>query len=429
MGRGQVEEVEPPPAPGVPHGGPMAHEHRQDRRKRRGFCASCAAGVALVAAACVPAPPPPPPAPAVCASGAPESEVLTHAGGEEQEAATVPVVAVTEDAAGDLEVVTYGADDLGEVVEFAGGLETDPTTEVVTVEADMPVAVEATATDPKRPQQWALNNVSFESAWETANGAGTTIAVVDTGVRATHEDLGSKTEAGADFVTPGGGTGCFDPHGHGTHVAGIASASTNNGKGVAGGSPGSHIMPVRVLDANGSGWTSDVTAGIIWAADNGADVVNLSLGGSGYSSSMRAAVQNAVSDGVVVTAASGNANSSTPSYPGGFPEALTVASTTSSNTRSGFSNYGPHVDVAAPGSGILSTGGAANNAYVTMSGTSMATPYAAAAAAVVKSACPSASANDVVAALTATASDLGAAGFDNYFGHGLINPAGAVATC
>ncbi|MEZ5169334.1 MAG: S8 family serine peptidase [Acidimicrobiia bacterium] len=408
----------------------MAGEHPQDPRKRRGLLVACASGVALLAAACIPQPPPPPPPPpSVCASGGPESEVLTHAGGEGQEAATVPVVAVTEDGAGDLEVVTYGADDLGEAVEFAVALEADPTTDVVAVEADTPVAVEATATDPKRSQQWALNNVSFESAWDTANGSGTVIAVVDTGVRATHEDLGSKTEAGADFVSPGGGTGCFDPHGHGTHVAGIASASTNNGKGVAGGSPGSHIMPVRVLDEDGSGWTSDVTAGIIWAADHGADVINLSLGGGGYSSSMRTAVQNAVADGVLVVAASGNNNSSTPSYPGGYPEALTVASTTSSNIRSGFSNYGPHVDVAAPGSGILSTGGWANNAYVTMSGTSMATPYASAAAAVVKSACPAASANDVTAALTSTATDLGSPGFDNYFGHGLINPAGAVTAC
>lgn len=406
----------------------MADGIQRHPRKLRAVLVSCAAASTLVGAACVP-PPPPPPAPSVCSSGAPESEVLTHAGGDEQEAAAVPVVAVTEDAAGDLEVVTYGADDLGEAFEFAGDLDADPTTDVVAVEADRPVAVEATATDPKRPQQWALDNVSFESAWDTANGAGTTIAVVDTGVRATHEDLGSKTEAGADFVTPGGGTGCFDPHGHGTHVAGIASASTNNGKGVAGGSPGSHIMPVRVLDENGSGWTSDVTAGIIWASSHGADVINLSLGGGGYSSSMHTAVQNAVSNGVVVAAASGNNNSSTPSYPGGFPEALTVASTTSSDTRSSFSNYGPHVDVAAPGSGILSTGGNANNAYVTMSGTSMATPYAAAAAAVVKSACPSASANDVATALTSTASDLGAAGFDNYYGYGLINPAGAVTAC
>lgn len=355
--------------------------------------------------------------------------MLTHAGGADQDAAEVPVIAVTEDANGDLDVVTYGAEDLGDASEFADDLEADPATDVVAVEADQPVAVEATATDPKRPQQWAFNNVSFESAWNTANGAGTTIAVVDTGVRATHEDLASKMEAGADFVTPGGGTGCSDPHGHGTHVAGIASASTNNGKGVAGGSPGSHIMPVRVLDANGSGWTSDVTAGIIWATDHGANVINLSLGGGSYSSSMRAAVQNAVSAGVVVVAASGNENSSTPSYPGGYAESLTVASTTSSNARSTFSNFGPHVDVAAPGSGILSTGGYSNNSYVTMSGTSMATPYAAAAAAVVKSACPAATANDVAAALTSTATDLGTAGFDDYFGHGLINPAGAVTAC
>ncbi|MCZ7531448.1 MAG: hypothetical protein M5U31_14600 [Acidimicrobiia bacterium] len=189
----------------------MADGQRRVRRKRRGLLVSAAAGITLVGAACLPPPPPPPPPPAVCTSGAPETDVLTHAGGADQDAAEVPVIAVTEDANGDLDVVTYGAEDLGDASEFADDLEADPATDVVAVEADQPVAVEATATDPKRPQQWAFNNVSFESAWNTANGAGTTIAVVDTGVRATHEDLASKMEAGADFVTPGGGTGCSGP--------------------------------------------------------------------------------------------------------------------------------------------------------------------------------------------------------------------------
>src|SRR5207249_216773 len=134
--------------------------------------------------------------------------------------------------------------------------------------------------DPLFPHQWGLTQIKAPDAWaHGALGAGVTIAIVDTGVDLNHPDLGSKIVAGADLVsgetcTPGD----QDLNGHGTHVAGIAAALTNNGIGVAGTAPDAKIMPVRVLDSTGSGSTDDVAAGIRWAADHGAQVINLSLG-------------------------------------------------------------------------------------------------------------------------------------------------------
>ncbi len=411
----------------------MARERVRACVSARGTALAVVA-VAFVAAACVPPPvsdPPPETPPATCQSGAPEETVATHAGGESVESAALPVVAVTEEADGDLDVVTYGADDFVEAAEFVDDLEAEPGTDVVSYEVDQPVSLlGATTNDPYAGSQWAYDNVSYEAAWNTATGSGVTIAVVDTGVRADHEDLSAKVEPGADFVTPGGGTGCADAHGHGTHVAGIAAASTDNGRGVAGAARGADILPVRVLDAYGSGYASDVAAGIIWAADNGADVINLSLGGPGYSTAMHNAVTYAVSKKVVVVAAAGNDASSTPSYPGGFAESLTIASTTSANQRSYFSNYGPHIDLSAPGSAIFSTWGQSSSSYATLSGTSMATPYAAAAAALVKDACGlGTTVAQVEQRLKSTADDLGAAGFDVYYGYGLVDPASAVGTC
>src|SRR4051794_2783856 len=217
--------------------------------------------------------------------------------------------------------------------------------------------------DPLRSQQWALDRTSYEAAWPAARGSGVTVAVVDTGVRASHEDLSGGVVAGEDFagdansVDPAG-TGMVDPAGHGTHVAGIIAARANNGRGIAGGAPGAKIMPVRVLDAHGSGVASDVAEGIIWAADHGARVINVSLGG-GASPGMQAAMQYANAKRAVVLAAAGNGyqQGNSPTYPAAYPEAIAVAAVNDSLAHASFSNTGSYVDVAAPGEMILSTYG------------------------------------------------------------------------
>jgi hypothetical protein len=172
-------------------------------------------------------------------------------------------------------------------------------TQVLSTEDDRPVSELG---DPLRPQQWALDQTSFELAWPTVSGSGVTVAVVDTGVLAAHEDLAGAVVAGTDLASDAHsvdpfGTGMVDPAGHGTHVAGIIGARVNNGRGIAGAAPNVKILPVRVLDAHGTGVASNVAEGIIWAADHGARVINLSLGG-GPSPGMETAMQYANGKGV-----------------------------------------------------------------------------------------------------------------------------------
>jgi type VII secretion-associated serine protease mycosin len=301
-------------------------------------------------------------------------------------------------------------------------------TQVLSVETDAPIHSLATAgeNDPMRSQQWALNQSSFERAWSTTRGAGVTVAIIDSGVDAAHEDLGSVVLPGIDYVETGR-DGRYDPDGHGTHVAGIIGARVNNGRGIAGAAPDVRILPVRVLDANGSGMSSNVAAGIIWATDHGARVVNLSLGG-GPSPGIQVAMRYALSKGTVVLAAAGNngASTNTAVYPAAYPEAIAVGSYDENLARSSFSNTGSYVDVSAPGSNILSTWSTASNAYAVASGTSMATPYASAEAALIISKNRSLSAAAVTSILESTARDAGARGVDPAFGHGLIDPAAAV---
>jgi subtilisin family serine protease len=311
------------------------------------------------------------------------------------------VAVVDEPGTGAPEVETFTATSEADKAAQIDELEENGT--VVTVEPDEPVTALVTP-DPRSPEQWGLTNSGFAAAWAAGfDGAGVTIAIVDSGVLATHEDLAGKVAPGIDFyagseAAPAGDSnyGRLDPNGHGTHVAGIAAAADNSLGGL-GGAPGASILPVRVLGATGSGSTSDVVDGIIWAADplkGGADVISLSLGGSYCSPSEQEAVEYAEREGAIVVAAAGNDNGNVPIYPAGFEgEVIAVGSTTSANAKSSFSNWGtPFVDIAAPGSLILSTykdsaGQPANGAYTTLSGTSMATPYVSAVVALVLQHC------------------------------------------
>ncbi|VXB67857.1 S8 family serine peptidase [Aeromicrobium sp. 9AM] len=286
--------------------------------------------------------------------------------------------------------------------------------------------------DTYRSRQWALTRLGAETAWKTSTGRGVVVAVIDTGVKAVHVDLAGRVLAGRDFVAPG--TSASDANGHGTHVAGIIAAIANNRRGVAGLAPNARILPVRVLDKTGVGDTANVAKGIVWAVDRGAKVINLSLSSTSPDTATRAAVAYAIAKNVVVVAAAGNSGcgllGSPTSYPAAYDGVLGVGAITSGGAVASFSSCGSWVDVVAPGSGILSTvptspysalGCPAN--YCTLSGTSMAAPHAAAAAALEIAKLGSAARQATVRSLIeSTADDIVWSGRDVYSGNGVINP-------
>ncbi len=320
--------------------------------------------------------------------------------------------------------------------------------DLVGVDVDKPVHASAT-NDPRFGEQWSFTKVPFEGAWTTVGtGTGVTVAVVDTGVMGDHPDLSGQVLTGAHFLHSDDGEpvdpaigGTEDGSGHGTHVAGTIAAKSNNATGVSGAAPGAQILPVKVLCADGGGFTSDVADGIMWAVDAGADVINLSLGG-GATSGEEAAIAYARDNGVVVVAAGGNDGNGGPaSYPAAYSDQYTnviaVAATDNANNHPSYGTTGNYLDVAAPGgvdaSGcnatveILSTWN--NGDYCAIAGTSMSTPHVSAAAALLRAANGACTAAQVKTRIRGTATDLGALGEDSTFGTGLINPVLAGTIC
>lgn len=221
--------------------------------------------------------------------------------------------------------------------------------------------------------QWGPQKINCPEAWDINTGdPSVIIAIIDTGVNYNHADLAGKTVAGYDFVNDDNDP--MDDQGHGTHCAGIAAARTNNATGMAGVGYDCSIMPVKVLNAAGSGSWADIASGIDFAVANGAHVISLSLGGSVASATLETAVNNAWAANRLVVAAAGNLGNSSKFYPAHWHNSLAVASTTSTDARSSFSNYGSWVDVAAPGSSIIST---RFDGYEYLDGTSMACPHVA----------------------------------------------------
>lgn len=283
-----------------------------------------------------------------------------------------------------------------------------------------------TTNDAYRDYQWNLDLLDIDTAWDWNQGAGVTVAVVDTGVSARGEDRPARLLAGYDFYDEDSDPN--DEDGHGTHVAGTIAQATNNGLGCAGVAPGASILPVRVLGPDG-GSTWDVARGIRWAADQGAQVINLSLGG-GASTAQRDAVRYAVGKGAVLVAASGNESASRVSWPAAYEEVIAVGAVGADRRRASYSNVGDALDVVAPGgtasAGILQETVQPDGqpTYAFLTGTSMATPHVAGVAAllIAAGAAPSA----VPDLLRDTATDLGAAGWDRETGHGLIDPVGAL---
>lgn len=286
--------------------------------------------------------------------------------------------------------------------------------------------------------QWGLysdmypnTGIQAPDAWDITTGStNIVIAMVDTGVYTSHEDLSSKIVPGRNFVT-----GAVDPNnanddnGHGTFTAGIAAAQTNNSIGVAGVSWGAKIMPIKVMDADGYGLESDAAEGIIWAADNGADIISMSLGGYDDVPAEKAAIEYAYNKGCVLVAASGNDGLNTAFYPASYDQVIAVGASNESGQRctandwgAGGSNYGSYLDVMAPGNGIMSTWwDAGGSTYNISSGTSAAAPFVSGIAALVLSQYPTWTNGQVVEQIKMTCKEMGATGWDEYTGWGLVN--------
>lgn len=270
----------------------------------------------------------------------------------------------------------------------------------------------STPNDPSYNRQWSLPKIQADRAWELWQPQSKiTLAIIDTGIDQSHPDLANVLlrDSSGNVIgynaqsNQATGSAASDDNGHGTHCAGTAAGQINNTKGIAGvagwnpGVPASNsyvqLMPVKVLDADGSGTDADVSEGIIWATDHGARVISMSLGGAGSSTTLSNAVSYARSHGVVVVAAAGNESTSTKSYPAAYTGVISVAATDSNDTLAYFSNYGTWVKVAAPGVSIYNT--YKGSSYATMSGTSMATPHVAGEAAAILAQNPSLSTSQV----------------------------------
>lgn len=292
-------------------------------------------------------------------------------------------------------------------------------------EPDYIASIILTPNDPYyAAYQWHLPKVGAPTAWDTTTGSSAvTVAVVDSGVQANHPDLAGRVLAGYDFVN--NDSDASDDNGHGTGVAGVAAAQGNDGTGVAGAAWNVAILPVKTMNSSGSGSYSAIANGITYAADRGAKIINLSLGGTASSSTLQSAVSYAWNKGSLLVAAAGNNASSSTVYPAAYPNVVAVSATTSSDTLASFSSYGSFVDLSAPGQDITMPW--INSGYVTISGTSFSSPLTAGVAALALSRNPALSNAQLSSLLTANTDDLGAVGYDIYFGTGRLNAAKVVA--
>jgi type VII secretion-associated serine protease mycosin len=283
-----------------------------------------------------------------------------------------------------------------------------------------------TVNDPQTASQYSLDHMRVRDAWNHTTGANNVVAVLDTGVQANHPDLAGRVLPGYNFVSST--TNASDDNGHGTWVAGIIAANTNNGRGIAGISWSDKILPVKIMGSNGTGSTSNLTSGIVWAANNGAHIINMSVGGFPYSKAVEDAVNYAWGKGAVLVGAAGNNNRREDFYPASYANVVSVSATQMNDEFSHWSSYGPKVEVSAPGSSILTTNCtvspcvyATSGETIPISGTSFATPNVAGVLALIKARYPSFTPSQLVARLYETVDDLGYPGRDELYGRGRVN--------
>ena len=288
-------------------------------------------------------------------------------------------------------------------------------------ERDMIVRPEGTANDTYYSSAWHLPKIGATTAWDVTTGDNVVIAVLDSGVDATHPDLAGRLIPGWNFYDNNSNTA--DVFGHGTLVAGSASANTNNGVGVASVAGNALIMPLRISATDGSASFSNMAKALTWAADKGAHVANISYQSVSGSATVASAAQYMKNKGGVTVVAAGNTGVEQTFAP--TDTMISVSATTSSDAVASWSSYGSYVDVAAPGSGIWTT--KKGGGYGSANGTSFASPVTAAVIAMMRSVNPVLPPADLEKILISTAVDLGTAGFDKKFGHGRINAAAAVS--
>ena len=303
-------------------------------------------------------------------------------------------------------------------------------------EPDYRMKTHLVASDPGTARQWGHKAIDVAGAWDyTVGDPRVVVAVVDTGVDLSHPDLRGRLVGGKTFVP--GTNSPADDNGHGTHVAGVIAAEINNGIGIAGVAPGCRVMPVKVLDSKGEGNTSDIVAGLLYAADAGARIINLSLGGGAGGTALEEAIRYAQGKGCLVIAAMGNDGKNAQEYPAAYSGVIGVGATGRSNGIAEFSNFGTWISVSAPGDGIYSTmptyestlseSEGAGVGYGYLSGTSMATPYVAGVAALVASLYPNMPASGIKSQIERSTQDLGVPGFDGFFGFGQVSARRALA--
>lgn len=272
----------------------------------------------------------------------------------------------------------------------------------------------------------SYNQLHVPAGWDASTGSTNAplVAVIDTGVQASHPDLAGRLVAGWNVVT--GNSNPADDNGHGTMVSGMIAANANNSVGIAGLCWACQVMPVKVLDAAGSGSYSNIATGITWAADHGARIINLSLGGSAGSSTLQNAVDYAVAKGALVLAAAGNTTCDCVLYPAAYANVIAVGAVSSSNAN--VAAWGSALDVMAPGSNWATyySPSYPTLQYAVFTGTSSATPVVAGLAALLMSEHPTWSAATVRSQIESTATDLGTSGWDATFGHGIVNFAAAL---
>lgn len=288
------------------------------------------------------------------------------------------------------------------------------------------------AADQARDEQWQLSILDARTAWQDSTGRGVTVAVVDSGVDASHPDLVGQVLPGVDFVTPGG-DGRTDPVGHGTSVASFLAGRADDGDGVVGLAPGAKILPVRVLDEHNRYEDATIVAkGVQWAVDHGAEVINLSLGGEAYDPALADAIDYAFANNVVVIACTGNLLPDERTevwYPAREPGVVAVAGldrdpASAPDTLWSGSLTGTETVLTAPAANLL--GARPGGRYWRIQGTSFAAPLVSATAALIRAKWPGMSAANVVQRLVETARDLGPTGRDARYGFGLVDPVRAL---